>query len=154
MPGTPLVRQVVRANSGGFQELAGAQSVPRLARELGIETPEQPYADVAAGLLARAAAGHGEDPLLAELLRLFAQRLATGLASVTAVLDPELIVLAGGLTAAGGEPLRALVQAELAELAASRPRLVVGEVRENPVLRGALESALATTRDEVFDTSR
>ncbi|MFE3250586.1 ROK family protein [Streptomyces sp. NPDC059209] len=154
VPGTPLVRQVVKANSGGFQELAGAQSVPRLARSLGIETPEQPYADVAAALLTKAAAEHGEDPRLAELLRLFAQRLATGLASVTAVLDPELIVLAGGVTAAGGEPLRALVQAELAELAASRPRLVVGEVREHPVLRGALESALATTRDEVFDTSR
>ncbi|WP_164254490.1 MULTISPECIES: ROK family transcriptional regulator [unclassified Streptomyces] len=154
VPGTPLVRQVVKANSGGFQELAGAQSVPRLARTLGIETPEQPYADVAAALLTKAAAGHEEDPRLAELLRLFAQRLATGLASVTAVLDPELIVLAGGVTAAGGEPLRALVQAELAELAASRPRLVVGEVREHPVLRGALESALATTRDEVFDTSR
>jgi hypothetical protein len=30
----------------------------------------------------------------------------------------------------------------------------VGDVREHPVLRGALESALATTRDEVFDTSR
>lgn len=154
VPGTPLVRQVVKANSGGFQELAGAQSVPRLARGLGIETPEQPYADVAAALLTKAAAGHEEDPLLAELLRLFAQRLATGLASVTAVLDPELIVLAGGVTAAGGEPLRALVQAELAELAASRPRLVIGEVQEHPVLRGALESALATTRDEVFDTSR
>ncbi|MFD5898046.1 MULTISPECIES: ROK family protein [unclassified Streptomyces] len=154
VPGTPLVRQVVKANSGGFQELAGAQSVPRLARGLGIETPEQPYADVAAALLTKAAAGHEEDPRLAELLRLFAQRLATGLASVTAVLDPELIVLAGGVTAAGGEPLRALVQAELAELAASRPRLLIGEVREHPVLRGALESALATTRDEVFDTSR
>ncbi|MFC8826710.1 ROK family protein [Streptomyces sp. NPDC057137] len=154
VPGTPLVRQVVKANSGGFQELAGAQSVPRLARSLGIETPEQPYADVAAALLTKAAAGHEEDPRLAELLRLFAQRLATGLASVTAVLDPELIVLAGGVTAAGGEPLRALVQAELAELAASRPRLLIGEVQRDPVLRGALESALATTRDEVFDTSR
>ncbi|MFF3750215.1 ROK family transcriptional regulator [Streptomyces sp. NPDC002018] len=154
VPGTPLVRQVVRANSGGFQELAGAQSVPRLAKSLGIETPEQPYAEVAAGLLARAAAGHEHDPRLADLLRLFAQRLATGLASVTAVLDPELIVLAGGLTAAGGEPLRALVQAELAELAASRPRLLIGEVHRHPVLRGALESALSTTRDEVFDTSR
>lgn len=154
VPGTPLVRQVVKANSGGFQELAGAQCVPRLARGLGIETPEQPYADVAAGLLTKAAAEHEEDPRLAELLRLFAQRLATGLASVTAVLDPELIVLAGGVTAAGGEPLRALVQAELAELAASRPRLLVGEVQRDPVLRGALESALATTRDEVFDTSR
>ncbi|MFE5841811.1 ROK family protein [Streptomyces niveus] len=154
VPGTPLVRQVVKANSGGFQELAGAQSVPRLARGLGIETPEQPYADVAAGLLTKAVAGHEEDPRLAELLRLFAQRLATGLASVTAVLDPEVIVLAGGVTTAGGEPLRALVQAELAELAASRPKLLIGEVRRDPVLRGALESALATTRDEVFDTSR
>ncbi|WP_405802082.1 ROK family protein [Streptomyces sp. NBC_01506] len=154
VPGTPLVRQVVKANSGGFQELAGAQSVPRLARSLGIETPEQPYADVAAALLKKAAAEHPADPRLAELLRLFAQRLATGLASVTAVLDPELIVLAGGVTAAGGEPLRALVQAELAELAASRPRLLIGEVQEHPVSRGALESALATTRDEVFDTSR
>jgi predicted NBD/HSP70 family sugar kinase len=153
VPGTPLVRQVVRANSGGFQELAGSQSVPRLARSLGIDTPEQSYEEAAAGLLARAAAGHREDPRMAELLRLFAQRLATGLASVTAVLDPQLIVLAGGVTVAGGEPLRALVQAELAELAASRPRLLLGEVQEQPVLRGALESALATTRDEVFDTS-
>ncbi|MFE2742998.1 ROK family transcriptional regulator [Streptomyces scopuliridis] len=154
VPGTPLVRQVVRANSGGFQELAGAQSVPRLAKSLGIDTPETPYAEVAAGLLTRAAAGHERDDRLAELLRLYAQRLATGLASVTAVLDPELIVLAGGVTAAGGEPLRALVQAELAELAASRPRLLIGEVQHRPVLRGALESALATTRDEVFDTAR
>ncbi|MFE2495044.1 ROK family transcriptional regulator [Streptomyces scopuliridis] len=154
VPGTPLVRQVVRANSGGFQELAGAQSVPRLAKSLGIDTPETPYAEVAAGLLTRAAAGHERDDRLAELLRLYAQRLATGLASVTAVLDPELIVLAGGVTAGGGEPLRALVQAELAELAASRPRLLIGEVQHRPVLRGALESALATTRDEVFDTAR
>ncbi|MEV4971740.1 ROK family transcriptional regulator [Streptomyces scopuliridis] len=154
VPGTPLVRQVVRANSGGFQELAGAQSVPRLAKTLGIDTPETPYAEVAAGLLTRAAAEYEQDDLLAELLRLYAQRLATGLASVTAVLDPELIVLAGGVTAAGGEPLRALVQAELAELAASRPRLLIGEVQHRPVLRGALESALATTRDEVFDTAR
>ncbi|MEU0277882.1 ROK family transcriptional regulator [Streptomyces sp. NPDC006195] len=154
VPGTPLVRQVVRANSGGFQELAGAQSVPRLAKSLGIDTPETPYAEVAAGLLTRAAAGHERDDQLAELLRLYAQRLATGLASVTAVLDPELIVLAGGVTAAGGEPLRALVQAELAELAASRPRLLIGGVQHRPVLRGALESALSTTRDEVFDTAR
>ncbi|MGX1882563.1 ROK family transcriptional regulator [Streptomyces sp. NPDC055287] len=154
VPGTPLVRQVTKANSGGFQELTGAQAVPRLAKSLGIDTPEQPYAEVAAGLLARAAAEHDGNEQLAELLRQFAQRLATGLASVVAVLDPELIVLTGGVTTAGGEPLRALVQAELAELAASRPRLVVGEIQYNAVVRGALESALATTRDEVFDTSR
>ncbi|MCF3169951.1 ROK family transcriptional regulator [Streptomyces violaceoruber] len=154
VPGTPLVRQVVRANSGGFQELAGAQSVPRLARSLGIDTPQQPYAEVAADLLARAAGAYEEDAALTELLRQYAQRLATGLASVTAVLDPGLIVLAGGAVAAGGEALRSLIQSELAELAASRPRLVVGEIDRTPVLRGALERALADTRDEVFDTSR
>ncbi|MGW8486459.1 ROK family transcriptional regulator [Streptomyces sp. NPDC055886] len=154
VPGTPLVRQVVKANSGGFQELAGAQSVPRLAKALGIDTPQQPYAKVAAELLARAADAYEEDEALTELLRQYAQRLATGLASVTAVLDPGLIVLSGGAVAAGGEILRSLIQSELAELAASRPRLVVGEIDRTPVLRGALERALADTRDEVFDTSR
>ncbi|MFI1221442.1 MULTISPECIES: ROK family protein [unclassified Streptomyces] len=154
VPGTPLVRQVVKANSGGFQELAGAQAVPRLAKALGIDTPQQPYAKVAAELLARAADAYERDEALTELLRQYAQRLATGLASVTAVLDPGLIVLSGGGVAAGGEILRSLIQSELAELAASRPRLVVGEIDRTPVLRGALERALADTRDEVFDTSR
>ena len=89
-----------------------------------------------------------------KLLQTYATRLATALASLVSVLDPELVVLSGASLTSGGEVLRALVQAELEELAASRPRLVVGDVREHPVLRGALESALATTRDEVFDTSR
>ncbi|GAP49922.1 ROK family transcriptional regulator [Streptomyces azureus] len=153
VPGTPLVRQVTKASSGGYQELAGSQAVPRLARELGIEDiPAGPYAEVAAALVERAATR--DDDLHRELLRSYAIRLATGLASLVSVLDPELVVLSGASLTSGGETLRALVQAELEELAASRPRLVVGDVREHPVLRGALESALATTRDEVFDTSR
>ncbi|MER5914153.1 ROK family transcriptional regulator [Streptomyces sp. NPDC001982] len=153
VPGTPLVRQVTKANSGGYQELAGSQAVPRLARELGIaDIPAGPYTDVAAELVARAA-DHASGPYR-ELLRTYATRLATGLASLVSVLDPELVVLSGTALTAGGEVLRALVQAELEELAAPRPRLVVGDVREHPVLRGALERALATTRDEVFDTSR
>ncbi|HBF78984.1 MAG TPA: sugar kinase [Streptomyces sp.] len=154
VPGTPLVRQVVKANAGGFQELAGAQAVPRLATALGIETPHQPYAEVAAALLIRAVDAWEEDPALSELLRQYAQRLATGLASLTAVLDPGLIVLSGGLVSSGGELLRSLIQSELAELAASRPRLALGQIDRHPVLRGALERALADTRDEVFDTSR
>ncbi|MFJ8658892.1 ROK family transcriptional regulator [Streptomyces sp. NPDC093795] len=154
VPGTPLVRQVTKANSGGYQELAGVQAVPRIARALGIETPEQPYVPVASSLLSHAAEAHGEDARYAELLDRYAERVATGLASIVAVLDPELIVLSGDVFVAGGEPLRARVQSELADLAASRPRLVLSAVPVRPVLRGALESALATTRDEVFDTSR
>ncbi|MGW5635843.1 ROK family transcriptional regulator [Streptomyces sp. NPDC003832] len=153
VPGAPLVRQVTRTNSGGYQELAGAQVIPRLARELGDhDIPEGPYTEVAAALLARAA-DSGDGPRL-RLLTTYATGLATGLASLVSVLDPELVVLSGSALNSGGERLLALVQAELAELAASRPRLVLGDVTEQPVLRGALESALATTRDEVFDTSR
>ncbi|MGW0564296.1 ROK family transcriptional regulator [Streptomyces sp. NPDC003016] len=152
VPGTPLVRRVTRANSGGFQELAGGRAVTRLARELGISVPAgATYTDEAIALVGEASRAAGGP--YGELLRSFATGIATGLASMVAILDPELIVLSGGVLAAGGEPLRALVQAELAELAAPRPRLVIGSVQERPVLRGALESALATTRDEVFDTT-
>ncbi|WP_327735491.1 ROK family transcriptional regulator [Streptomyces nojiriensis] len=163
VPGRPLVRQVTRANSGGYQELAGVEGLPRLAAELGLEPAESPAApgspgaahgpEVAAAvaLLARAAAAPEGAHL--RFLQSYATALATGLASVVAVLDPEIVVLSGAAISAGGEPLRALLEAELAELAPSRPRLVPGEVRERPVLHGALESALAATRDEVFDTS-
>ncbi|MBQ1093624.1 ROK family transcriptional regulator [Streptomyces sp. B93] len=154
VPGTPLVRQVTKANSGGFQELAGVQAVPRLARDVGIDTPDRPYVAVASDLLARAAKVHRDDSRYEELLDRYAERLATGLAALVAVLDPELIVLSGDVLVAGGEPLRTRLQSELADLAASRPRLALTAVPQAPVLRGALESALATTRDEVFDTSR
>ncbi|WP_107464007.1 ROK family transcriptional regulator [Streptomyces sp. MA5143a] len=151
VPGVPLVRHVTKANSGGFQELAGSQVIPRLARELGITpVPDGPYAEVAADLVGRAADVNSGPHR--RLLATYATSVATGLASLVSVLDPELIVLSGSALTSGGEPLRALVQAELGELAASRPRLVLGDVLERPVLRGALESALATTRDEVFDT--
>ncbi|MFB6615429.1 ROK family transcriptional regulator [Streptomyces sp. NPDC085524] len=176
VPGHPLVRQPARANTGGYQELAGAQVVPGLAAELGVEAaaasapetvpapgagaapqggsggPHSAEVGAAVALLARAAATP-EGPYL-RFLQTYATLLATGLASLVAVLDPEIVVLSGAVIAAGGDPLRELLEAELAELAPSRPRLVSGEVAEGPVLRGALETALATTRDEVFDTSR
>ncbi|MFI2037287.1 ROK family protein [Streptomyces bottropensis] len=153
VPGTPLVRQVSKAGSGGYQELAGSQAIPKLARDLGVQDiPSGPYAEVAAALVARAA--EADDGPHRRLLETYATHLATGLASLVSVLDPELVVLSGASLTSGGEPLRALVQAELEELAAPQPRLVVGGVREHPVLRGALESALSATRDEVFDTSR
>ncbi|MFK0235992.1 ROK family transcriptional regulator [Streptomyces vinaceus] len=157
VPGHPLVRHVAQVNSGGYQELAGVQAVPAMAAALGIGAPPGPGAGptpvaTAVALLTRAA----EHPEGANLLFLqrYATALATGIASLVAVLDPEIVVLAGAVTGAGGDVLRGLVEAELADLAPARPRLVSGTVRERPVLRGALESALATTRDEVFDTSR
>ncbi|MFJ3963734.1 ROK family protein [Streptomyces sp. NPDC090036] len=159
VPGRPLVRQVTRANSGGYQELAGVEGLPRLAADLGVEpqeapAPGAPYGrEVAAAVALLEQAAAAPEGAHLRFLQSYATALATGLASVVAVLDPEIVVLSGSAISAGGEPLRSLLEAELAELAPSRPRLVPGQVRERPVLHGALESALAATRDEVFDTS-
>ncbi|MFF7813095.1 ROK family protein [Streptomyces sp. NPDC007945] len=79
-----------------------------------------------------------------------AARLAAGLASIVTVVDPGLVVLAGRLCAAGGEPLRALVERELRVLAHSRARVRLSAVTGNPVLAGALALALAEARDQTF----
>lgn len=144
LPGTPLVRNVGRNNAGGFQELAGGEPVLALARSHGLKARTAEAAIAAA--LDTPGAG---DAVLAE----FAHRLAVGLAAVVAVVDPELIVLAGDVITAGGERLRGLIQEELAELAVPRPRLLMTAVPNDPVLSGALQSALTITRDEVFDTA-
>ncbi|GAA0597073.1 ROK family transcriptional regulator [Kribbella sandramycini] len=144
LPGTPLVRNVGRNNAGGFQELAGGEPVLNLARSHGLKA-RTPEAAIAAAL-------HGQDAGDA-VLNEFAHRLAVGLAAIVAVVDPELIVLAGGVITAGGERLRGLVQDELAGLAVPRPRLLMTAIHTDPVLSGALQSALSTTRDEVFDTA-
>jgi predicted NBD/HSP70 family sugar kinase len=143
LPGTPLVRHVGRSNAGGFQELAGGKQVLELARSYGLRAGT-PQAAVARALVTTGAG----DRLLDEL----AHRFALGLAAIVSVLDPELIVLAGGVLSAGGDRLRSLIQAELAELAVPRPRIELSAVPDHPVLAGALHTALALTRDEVFDT--
>ncbi|MEU5654516.1 ROK family transcriptional regulator [Streptomyces sp. NPDC047737] len=82
-----------------------------------------------------------------------ARRLATGLASVVAVVDPELVVLSGRVAQAGGEELRARVEAEMTGLALPRPLLRVSDIEGDPILTGALRTALAQARDSVFDTA-
>ena len=144
LPGAPLIRNVRRENSGGFQELAGAPAVLALAREHGISARSAPEAVTAAV----AAARNGDDAVLSALAR----RLATGLAAIVAVVDPELVLLSGDIPLSGGEDLRALVQEELTGLAVPRPQLALSSVEGSPVVVGALQAALATARESVFTT--
>ena len=143
LPGTPLVRHVGRSNAGGFQELAGGKQVLALARSMGLRT-RSPEAAVA---LALTTPGPGD-----QLLKLLGERVALGLASIVAVLDPALIVLGGGVLTAGGERLADIVRAELADLTVARPPVELSAVSDAPVLTGALHTALAATREHVFDT--
>jgi predicted NBD/HSP70 family sugar kinase len=143
LPETPLVRNVGRSNAGGFQQLAGGKQVVELARRLGLRA-SSPEAAVARALTTP---GKGD-----ELLETLAHRVALGLSSIVAVLDPETVILSGAMLQAGGDRLVQLVRHEFATLAVARPRIALTGVPDNPVLRGALHVGLARTRDEVFDT--
>ena len=143
LPETPVVRQVSRSNAGGFQALAGGPQVLELARECGLRasTPEL------AVTRALTTPGAGD-----KLLNALAHRIALGLASIVAVLDPDLVVLTGSVLKAGGDRLLDLVRSELAELAIARPTIELSGIPDRPVLQGGLCVALSAVRDEVFDT--
>jgi predicted NBD/HSP70 family sugar kinase len=79
-----------------------------------------------------------------------AARLATGLATIVAVLDPELVVLTGDVCRAGGAELAQRVQRALHAGSPLRPKVVPTAIEGNPVLLGALDAALETARDELF----
>ncbi|WP_035794114.1 ROK family transcriptional regulator [Kitasatospora mediocidica] len=143
VPGAPLIRNVRRENSGGFQELAGADAVVALAKQYRLAGPTAEHA-IAAAL---ETPGAGD-----EFLAVLANRLATGLAAIVAVIDPELVVLSGGIPTAGGERLRDLVQEELTGLAVPRPQLRSSTVPGSPVLHGALQRALTAARETAFTT--
>ncbi len=142
LPGAPLARGGDRDaarpdGGGGFQRLVGSPSVVELAREYGaadVRTVHEALDD---------------DRVRAEVAR----RLATGLAAVVAVVDPRLVVLSGEVAQAGGETLRELVEGEFSGLALPRPEIRISNVEGNPILTGALQTALAEARNAVFDTA-
>ncbi|MCX4474060.1 N-acetylglucosamine repressor [Micromonospora sp. MW-13] len=142
VPGAPIPRDVSRRAKPAFQQLAGADAVLAVAGEHGF------VADDAAGAV-RAAVEADAAPVLDELAR----RLALGVASTCVVLDPPLVVLAGEVGQAGGTALAERVQREVAAITLVRPRVVPTGLTEEPILNGALRTALDAVRDEVFGST-
>ncbi|RIV40596.1 ROK family transcriptional regulator [Micromonospora radicis] len=144
VPGAPIPRDVSRRAKPAFQQVAGADSIRTLAREHG-------YPDAAAAEAVRAAIADGTagGPMLDEVAR----RLALGVASTCVVLDPPLVVLAGEVGQAGGAALAERVQHEVAAITLVRPRVVPTGLTEEPILHGALRTALDAVRDEVFGST-
>ncbi|MFV2010519.1 MULTISPECIES: ROK family transcriptional regulator [unclassified Micromonospora] len=144
VPGAPIPRDVSRRAKPAFQQLAGADAVRAVAREHGFRA-----ASAGDAVRAAIAAGTRGGPLLDELAR----RLALGVASSCVVLDPPLVVLTGEVGQAGGSALAERVQHEVAAISLVAPRVVVTELTEEPVLQGALRTALDAARDEVFGST-
>ncbi|SDH59486.1 Sugar kinase of the NBD/HSP70 family, may contain an N-terminal HTH domain [Sinosporangium album] len=149
--GAPTAREAGRRAEHGFQALAGGPTVRSILRSYGVRgaTP----AAAVQNAINTAESGRPAAARAADGLREVARRLATGLASVCAVVDPALVVLTGGMLIAGGDALRDLVEQELHALTLPRPPLRLSTVEGNPVLTGALDLALDTVRSEVFGST-
>ncbi|MCD0453591.1 ROK family transcriptional regulator [Actinocorallia sp. API 0066] len=133
------------ALAGGFGSLVSADAVAALAAEHGMpgKSALEAVADAAADDTGASAA----------FLDALATRLALGVAAVNIVLDLGLVVVTGALGAAGGTPLARRIEHAVARISPTRPNVVPGRVTTTPVLQGALDTAVAHAREEVFSTT-
>jgi predicted NBD/HSP70 family sugar kinase len=161
VPGTQVLPSATDCE-GGFHSLAGAAAIARLAEEHGM-TAAVPGEPVAAGLVRAAAAAAGSGPdggtadaglpdpgAAARFLDALADRVAVGVASVVAVLDPGCVVLGGEIGQAGGEALAARVQERVARMSPLPTEVRPGALGGGAVLRGALLTARDRAQEELF----
>ncbi|MER7578405.1 ROK family transcriptional regulator [Kitasatospora sp. NPDC097691] len=133
--------------TGTIEEEAAADAVVRSAREFGLVGPGAAAELTAKQVFERARAG--EAPALRAVERQ-AEQLAYAVAVLSAVLDPDLVVLGGGIGSSADLLLEPLERA-LHRLAPMRPTLAPSLLGEEAVLLGAVSTALESARPEVFE---
>jgi predicted NBD/HSP70 family sugar kinase len=125
---------------GMFEEATAAGAIVRQAQKLGL----------LASLSLRQifdAAQQGDSKALA-LVEKERYRLALSIAAITAVLDPELIVLGGGIGQCG-ELLLPPLERRLQQLTPLRPRIVASKLGDDCVLLGSIATALEVAHNLV-----
>jgi predicted NBD/HSP70 family sugar kinase len=155
VPGAPLQEDVRHPASGGLQSLVGANVVRMLAGVFGFGAPTAEEAVQAAVKAAAGSASNGSAATVAragEFLGEVARRVALGVASVSVVLDPGLVVLGGNVGMAGGAALADRVAAEVCRIFPASPRVVPTAVSGAPVLRGAMLAAVDQARSDLLDS--
>jgi predicted NBD/HSP70 family sugar kinase len=131
-----------RARSGpiDLQDLLGGPAVVQLARDHGVDTGTP-----AAAVLAASAS----DAFMAEL----GQRVAYALATIVAVLDPPMVVLAGSVAQAGGAALReAVLTAFGPHRTDEEVEIAVTTVDDDSVLLGALDAGQDELRESLISS--
>ncbi|MEU0787977.1 ROK family transcriptional regulator [Streptomyces sp. NPDC006173] len=131
-----------RHKPGTLEDAVSGVAVVEAARHFGM-----PGHLTAKAVFDAAREGH---PAAVEAVRLEGERIAHTVAAAAAVLDPDLVVLGGGV-GHSVDLLLAPVSETLRTLTPLRPRLVPGRLGEDAVLLGAVATALGTARDVVFE---
>lgn len=126
---------------GMLEERVAADAVVRYGHECGltIRNAEEVFA-----------AARDKDPRGLAAIEFEAAQLARLLASVAAILDPELIVL-GGAIGRNLDLLQAPTRAALAELSPLTPTFAIGELGDEAVLRGGMAVGVSRAKDAVFE---
>lgn len=126
--------------SGCLEHLAAAPGVVRRAREaLGGRLPPSATAGDVFDL---ALAGDADAVRLRDETAVF---LGIAIANAVALLDPEIVVLGGGMSR-HGEPLLARVRETVKRIVPVRPEIVLSALGEEAQLHGAIFAALETAR--------
>ncbi|MFI8534685.1 ROK family transcriptional regulator [Streptomyces aquilus] len=126
---------------GGFHSLAGSAAIAELAGEYGVVAEAGEHAPVAAGLVAAGTAA---------FLDALADRLAVGVSSVVAVLDPGCVVLGGEVGQAGGADLARRVEERVRRMSPLPTEVRSSALGGAAVLRGALLTARDRAQDDLF----
>ena len=142
-PTASTQRPVRRAGQGAMERLVSSHAVIELAKEAGLQ-----HATSAAAVIDAARAG---DPAALRIVAEIAARLAFCIASVAAVLDPELVILGGGIGTGAGPLLLEPLRRNLAAISPLRPRLGTSELGSAAVVDGAVTEALRLVVDRIFD---
>jgi predicted NBD/HSP70 family sugar kinase len=127
---------------GMLEEAASADAVVRTARRLGMAG-----ASSAKRVFAAARAG---DELALAAVDAEAERLALVVGTVAAIVDPEFVLLGGGV-GSNIDLLRPPLERRLSELTPLAPPVAEGELGQDAIVLGAVASALDTARDLVFE---
>jgi predicted NBD/HSP70 family sugar kinase len=126
---------------GTFEESAAAAGIVRSAKALGMNGPLTPKR-----IFALARKG---DRRASRAVEVEAARLATVVATITPILDPQLIILGGGI-GLNGDLLLEPIERELRRVSPFQPRVVISALGEDAVCQGAVATALQTGRERVF----
>jgi predicted NBD/HSP70 family sugar kinase len=138
-PGDP--HDPANRRRGQLEESLGAAGVVRTARAVGMRPPLTPKRIFTA-------ARRGER-LANRIVDTVASRIALAVATVAPVIDPQLVVLGGGI-AANGDLLVDRIERELKGISPFQPRVAASSLGDDAVLQGAVTTALASAQTQLF----
>jgi predicted NBD/HSP70 family sugar kinase len=138
----PSGRGSARWHEGALERSISSPAILELAKEAGLGPITS-----AAAVIDEARAGN-EAAL--GVVATIAERLAYGVAAVAAVLDPELVVLGGGIGTGAGQLLIEPLRRVLTTISPLRPRMAVSDLGSGAVLIGAVSEGVRLVKEQLF----